>query len=153
MVEQSAGAVIFRMEKGRPLYLLLHYEAGHWDFAKGHIEKGEKTEETIRRETDEEAGITDLRFVPGFKVTIRYWMRPRKTVKSARTKQASLKQKGVLKFVVFYLAETKTSNVTLSFEHQAYVWLPFEEAVKKATYKNAKDILIKAHQFLISRAP
>lgn len=151
MVERSAGAVIFRMEKGRPLYLLLHYDAGHWDFAKGHIEKGEETEDTVRRETKEESGIGDLHFVQGFKETIRYWMRPRKTIHGVKTKQPSSKQRGVLKFVVFYLAETKTSDVILSFEHKGYVWLLYEDAVKKATYKNAKDILKKANRFLMKR--
>jgi hypothetical protein len=169
------------MEKGRPLYLLLHYEAGHWDFAKGHIEKGEKTEDTVRRETKEEAGINDLRFMPGFKETIRYWMRPRtrakprsrtstlldrsstelcsgaglgaglvqyrsaasgtgprKTKNEVASQTVKSNPKGVLKFVVFYLAQTKTSRVVLSFEHKGYVWLPYEDAIKKATYSNAK---------------
>jgi len=137
VIHRSAGAVIFRREKGQILYLLLHYEAGHWDFAKGHIEKGEKTEDTVRRETKEETGIDDIRFIPGFKETIKYWMRRRGKA-----------EKGVLKFVVFYLAETKTKTIRLSFEHTGYMWLPYEEAVKKVTYKNAKDILRKAQQFL-----
>ena len=49
-IEKSAGAVIFRKQNDAILYLLLHYEAGHWDLAKGHIEKGESLEETARRE-------------------------------------------------------------------------------------------------------
>ena len=48
--EHSAGAVIFRKENERPLYLLLHYEAGHWGCAKGHVENSETIEETARRE-------------------------------------------------------------------------------------------------------
>ena len=35
--EKSAGAILFVKEK-EPRYLLLHYEAGHWDFPKGHVE-------------------------------------------------------------------------------------------------------------------
>ena len=68
--EKSAGALIFRMtpvksaeggvsqeakqfngvKNNIPHYLLLHYESGHWEFAKGHIEKGESEEQTVRRE-------------------------------------------------------------------------------------------------------
>ena len=64
--EHSAGAVIFRNEPGKKLYLLLHYESGHWDFAKGHVEKGETIEQTIGRECEEETGIRDLEFIDGF---------------------------------------------------------------------------------------
>ena len=67
-VGRSAGAIVFR----GPFYLLLHYQSGHWDFPKGGIEKGEKTEETVRREVREETGIADLEFIPGFKKTIHF---------------------------------------------------------------------------------
>jgi len=39
--EFSAGAVIYRIDGGRKLLLILQYEKTHWDFVKGHIEKGE----------------------------------------------------------------------------------------------------------------
>ncbi|GAI42981.1 unnamed protein product, partial [marine sediment metagenome] len=45
-LEKSAGAVIFSRSDKKIEYLLLHYQAGHWDFPKGNIEKGEKLEET-----------------------------------------------------------------------------------------------------------
>ena len=54
--EKSCGAVIFRVGNATK-YLLLHYEAGHWDFVKGHSEKGESEEETVRREILEETGL------------------------------------------------------------------------------------------------
>lgn len=134
MVERSAGAIIFRIENGKPLYLLLHYTAGHWEFPKGHIEKGEKTEEAILREVAEETGLKDLIFTPGFKETIKYFLRREK--------------KFVPKFVVFYLAQTKTTKIKISWEHQGFAWLSIEQAVKRATYKNAKEILKKADRFL-----
>jgi bis(5'-nucleosidyl)-tetraphosphatase len=102
-VEHSAGAIVFRREKRRLLYLLLHYEEGHWGSAKGHIEKGETIEETARREIREESGLTDLRFCPGFKETNKYFF-------------AAGGQR-IFKTVVFLLAETRTEKVTLSFEH------------------------------------
>jgi len=133
-VERSAGAVIFRREKGKVLYLLLHYEEGHWDFPKGHVEKGEKTEETIRREVREETGITDLAFVDGFKETIRYFFWAGK--------------KRILKFVVYTLAETPQKDVKLSFEHVDHIWLPFEEAKAKITFATSRRVLQKGDAFL-----
>ena len=71
--ERSAGAVVFRKDKGNIYYLILHYEAGHWDFVKGNIEKREGIKQTIIREAVEEAGIKELKFLSGFKETIKYF--------------------------------------------------------------------------------
>ena len=60
--EKSAGAVVFRKEK-EPLYLLLHYEAKHWDFPKGHVEENESDNETVKREVEEETGIKDIEII------------------------------------------------------------------------------------------
>ena len=131
--EKSCGAIIFRKNE-EIKYLLLHYEAGHWDFVKGNLEPGEQEKETVIREAKEEAGITDLVFVDDFKEKIRYFYRREKQV--------------VRKEVIFYLAETKIKTIRLSYEHIGYSWLNFEEAHKKLTYKNAKDILKKTNDFL-----
>ena len=42
--EHSAGAILYRVESRKRLYLILHYEEGHWGYPKGHIEKGETLE-------------------------------------------------------------------------------------------------------------
>ena len=140
MHETSCGAVIFRevMPKGagnpRILYLLLQYEKKHWDFVKGHVEKGESEQETARRETEEETGITNIAFVPGFRERIHYFY--------------TLKSKTMSKDVFFFLAETKTEEVKLSHEHTDFAWLEFKEALAKLTFENAKEILKKARKFL-----
>lgn len=133
-IARSAGAVVFRLNpKGQPLYLLLHHTLGHWDFPKGTIEKGEKTEETIRREVGEESGITSVDFVPGFKETMHYFFQ--------------WEGKKVSKWVVYLLAQTKEEKVKLSFEHDDFAWLPFEEAYQRITFANSKEVLRKAHRF------
>ena len=54
----------------------------------------------------------------------------------------------IFKAVTFYLAETKTKEITISFEHTGYQWLPYQEALKLLTFKNARNILEKAHGFV-----
>ena len=132
-LEKSCGAVIFR-RNGADKYLLLHYEGGHWDFVKGHVEKSETERETVLRETDEEAGITDLKFIEGYREAISYYYR-----RAGKT---------VRKDVVFYLLETKVEQVRLSREHVGFDWLTFDRAMERLTYKNAKDTLQKAHDFI-----
>ncbi len=132
--ERSAGAVIFKKEGGKFFYLLLHYQSGHWDFPKGNIEKGEKLQDTVKREVREETRIDDVKFILDFKETIKYFYR--------------LKGKIIFKTVVFYLVETKTKDVKISREHIGYKWLPYDQALKQVTFKNAKEILKKANQFL-----
>ncbi len=145
-IERSAGAIVFRREpqsgtsslrgkKGNINYLLLHYQSGHWDFPKGNIEKGETLKETAEREIREETGIRDVKFINGFKETIKYFYK--------------LKGENIFKIVVFLLAETKTKEVQVSREHIGFKWLPYEEALNQLTFKNAKEILEKANEFLI----
>lgn len=131
--EKSAGAVIFRKDK-EIMYLSLHYEAKHWDFPKGNVEANETDQETVKREVEEETGIKDIKIVRGFKEKIHYFYK--------------LKNELMSKDVVFYLAKTKTKQIKLSFEHIGSIWLPYDKAIKKLTYKNAKEILKKANEFL-----
>lgn len=132
--ESSAGAIIFRKENGKRQYLLLHYGAGHWEFVKGKREKGEEEKETVIREAKEEAGITDLGFVFGFREKVEYFFRREGKI--------------VHKDVVFFLAETNERDVKLSFEHIGFEWLDYESALKRLTYDNAKKVLKKAEEFL-----
>ena len=142
-IEKSAGAVIFRKEGNKIYYLLLHYPSNakapreYWDFPKGHIEKGEKIEETVKREVKEETGLKDIKLIEGFKEWIKYFFK--------------FKGKNIFKIVTFFLAETKTKTVKVSFEHIGFKWLPYEEAIEKLTFKNAKEILKKANDYLNSK--
>jgi len=131
--EISAGMILFRRTP-EPHYLLLHYESGHWDFPKGHIESGEDPEETAKRELQEETGISEMRLVDGYKQTLRYFFRQ--------------KGIGIFKVVIFFLAETTQSEVTLSAEHVGFDWLSYDAALARLTFKNSRDLLIKAYEHL-----
>ncbi|MBZ9572854.1 NUDIX domain-containing protein [Patescibacteria group bacterium] len=132
-LEKSAGAIIFRRNK-KIKYLLIQYGWGHWEFPRGLIEKGESLEDTARREIKEEVGIEDIRFIPGFKEWIKFFFK--------------LKGKNIMKIATFLLAQTKTEEVKLSYEHKDYTWLPYEEALNRLTFKNSKEILKKANDYL-----
>lgn len=133
-VEHSAGAIVFRRQSGQNLYLILHYEEGHWGYPKGHIENKETIEETARREIREETGLTDIRFIGGFKELTKYFF--------------FLEGQRIFKTVIFLLAETPTEEIHLSFEHVGFKWLPYREALEQITFKDEKTMLEKAEWFL-----
>lgn len=138
MEERSAGAIVFRRESGEPKYLLLKYPAGHWDLPKGNIEKGEEPHGTMIREVREETGLVDLEVIAGFMEKIEYFYR-----RDGRK---------VHKTVIFFLAETSTERVTISFEHKDYGWYDFDDAIKTVTYPNARRLIREADAFLEKRA-
>ena len=122
--ERSAGAVVFRKDK-EPKYLLLHYELGHWDFPKGHIAGKETEIEALKREVEEETGITDIEIVPNFKEKIEYYYK--------------LKGELIHKEVIFYLTKTKKEDVKISFEHIGFIWLAYDRAIKKNTFSKIQE--------------
>ena len=134
--EKSCGAVVF-LKNSEVNYLLLHYEAGHWDFVKGNVEPNENEKDTVIRELQEETGIVDAQFIDDFKEKIEYFYRRQGTT--------------IHKEVIFFLIETHTEKVELSYEHVGYTWLNYQHAMEKLTFKNAKDVLQKAHELLKSR--
>jgi 8-oxo-dGTP pyrophosphatase MutT (NUDIX family) len=54
-----AGAVVFRAgEEGARFLVISSSDGLNWVLPKGHIEPGEAPEETVRRELEEETGVT-----------------------------------------------------------------------------------------------
>ena len=134
--QKSAGIVLFRNDSDKNEFLLLNYPQGHWDFVKGKIEQNETSHETALRETKEETGITNIEFVDGFEESVEYDFR--------------FKKEDIHKKVIFFLAKTNEKNIKLSHEHSDYLWLEYNDALKKTTFENAKNVLTKANEFLLS---
>uniref|UniRef100_M1Q271 Bis(5'-nucleosyl)-tetraphosphatase [asymmetrical] n=1 Tax=uncultured organism TaxID=155900 RepID=M1Q271_9ZZZZ len=132
MIEEiSAGVIIYRETEPRQ-FLLLHYPAGHWDFPKGHVEENETAIQTALRELEEETSIVeeDVELKDDFEETIDYFYK----------KRGDLAHKKV----IYLLGESDTKEVEISNEHQDYIWLPYKKALKKLTFRNAKNLLEKA---------
>ena len=134
--EKSAGIVLFRNDSSKNEFLLLNYPQGHWDFVKGKVEKNETPHETAIRETREETGIINIEYLDGFEESVEYDFR--------------FKKEDIHKKVIFFLAKTEEKDVRLSHEHNDYLWLEYNDALKKTTFANAKNVLSKANEFLSS---
>ena len=139
--ERSAGFIIFHRTdlSDRPIEFLLLDYGRHWDFPKGHLEKGEDDLSAARRELREETGMAEVKLVDGFVETIVYFFRHPK--------------RGLIrKTVVLFLAEASGRDITLSREHSGFEFLSYSEAIKKLTFPTARKALESAWKRLEAEA-
>ena len=140
-VERSAGVILFRTTPQGKEYLVIRASRSSmperpefWDFPKGILDAGETGIEAARREVREEVGIADFETISEFKETVRYFTRR--------------EGRPVPKYVAMFLAEAKNHKIKLSWEHDHYEWLPYEEARKKITREEMKKVLDAAYNFI-----
>lgn len=135
-IERSAGVILFYIHEKEPCFLLLEYPT-YWGFVRGKIEEGEKPEETIIREAKEEANISSLNFLEGFKETQSWFYK----------REGKLKRK----FAAYYLAEItpeQAKQVRISFEHKSFKFLKLKDALEIMRIKNERAMLEKAAGFV-----
>ncbi|MFA6066269.1 MAG: NUDIX domain-containing protein [Candidatus Babeliaceae bacterium] len=134
--EISAGAVVYYVQPETHVieYLILHYNAGHWDFPKGKIEANETPRQAAVREVKEETGLQVV-LDDVFEQSLTYLFKDKEGVTINKT-------------VTLYLAKVDTEVVTLSSEHIYYKWLIFEDALKLLSFQNARQIIQMADRYI-----
>jgi 8-oxo-dGTP pyrophosphatase MutT (NUDIX family) len=137
-LETSAGGVVYRMHDGQPLYLLIRDSYKNWGFPKGHIEKGEQPAAAAVREVGEETGLGDVE-VRGDIDVIDWYFRFRGRL--------------IHKVCHFFLMETSATRTCPQRAEgiSACKWVPFDEAVSRISYGNAREILRRAHDQVTAR--
>jgi 8-oxo-dGTP pyrophosphatase MutT (NUDIX family) len=133
--ERSAGGVVFRMDAGQPLFLLIRDSYQNWGFPKGHIEPGEQADDAARREVSEETGLGGL-VVRGAIDTIDWFFRFRGQL--------------IHKSCQFFLMES-VEAVTSPQRNEGITacrWITFEEAETLISYSNARDVLRRAQEMV-----
>jgi 8-oxo-dGTP pyrophosphatase MutT (NUDIX family) len=133
--ETSAGGIVYRMDLGQPLYLLIRDSYKNWGFPKGHIEPGEMPDVAALREVREEAGLADLS-IRGAIDTIDWFFRFRGQL--------------IHKVCHFYLMETidATTSPQRAEGITACRWTRFDEAHSLISYGNARELLRRAQEML-----
>jgi len=134
----SAGIVVYYKNNSDITYLLLQYLHGHWDFVKGKLEPGENRHDAAVRELQEETGITAITLDTNFSKSLSYIYTERDGIVTKKT-------------VYFFIGRVTDTHITLSSEHIDYTWLPLEDALNQLTFKNARDVLKAAHEFILSK--
>jgi 8-oxo-dGTP pyrophosphatase MutT (NUDIX family) len=134
----SAGVVVVRRVQEDWLFLLLR-AFNHWDFPKGMVEVGEEPMAAAIREVREESLIDDLEFSWGTDST---QTGPYSAGKVAR----------------YYLAETRTTAITLPFnaeigrpEHSEYRWVDYDTALELVSPRVKPVLRWAAHTLGMAR--
>lgn len=111
------GSAFVVAPEGDAVALVLHRKIGRWVQPGGHVEPGDRSvEETARRETAEEIGLTDVEPLGLVDVDIHHFpevgTRP-----------------GHLHFDVRYLYRCRSGSLRVGDGVSAVRWVPFEEAL------------------------
>ena len=129
--EKSCGAIILRKDTEELQVLLLKHNAGHWAFAKGHVEENETEEQTALREIKEETSL-NVKLDTKFRTTVKY-----------------SPMEDVEKEVVYFLAYKIEGSETPQLEEISEIqWLNLEEAMNTVTYERDKEILQKVEKYI-----
>ena len=138
--ERSAGGVVYRMDGGRPLFLLIRDSYKNWGFPKGHLETEESPELAALREVQEETGLTDLA-LRGEIDTIDWYFRFRGRL--------------IHKVCHFYLMESATAETNPQRDEgiTACRWAPMADALQCISYANARAVLERAATIVETGAP
>ena len=137
--ETSAGGIVFRIDRGKPRYLLIRDSYRNWGFPKGHLEAGEAPETAAIREVGEETGLRSLA-IRGFIDAIEWDFR--------------FRGQPIHKVCHFFLIESAKARTSPQRAEgiTACRWMSFDEALRLLSYKNAREVLRRAHGMVAGTA-
>jgi 8-oxo-dGTP pyrophosphatase MutT (NUDIX family) len=133
--EESAGGIVFRLERGKPRYLLIRDSYRNWGFPKGHLEPGEEPAAAAVREVAEETGLRSL-LIRGLIDTIDWDFR--------------FRGQAIHKVCHFFLMESRRARTSPQRAEgiTACRWMSFDEAQRRISYRNAREVLRRAHEMV-----
>ncbi|MCX6727700.1 MAG: NUDIX domain-containing protein [Candidatus Saccharibacteria bacterium] len=129
--EPTAGGVVFRRNAAKEIEILLIQDSkDRWTIPKGHIEEGESSKETAKREIGEETGLLDIKVMDWLgKINFRY----RRTT--------SL----VLMTTEIFLCEAlgDSDHPVPEDWMNGIAWMPASEALDKIEYEDIGKLILK----------
>lgn len=138
--ELSAGGVVFRRTGSGIQIAFMKDSYDKWTFPKGRVEKGEAIEEAAARETLEEIGLQEIRFLDDLgKISI--WFRDRYEKKG----------KLIHKDIHYFLFETPSRAELVPDPSQHTYdakWVPIRKALEASDYSDLVPIIRRALELL-----
>lgn len=126
-IKRGVTGIVYSEKNGKRYFLLLHRVLNWkgWEFPKGGIEEGEKLEETVLREIQEETALKDLKIVG-------------KVAEKMEWKTESMRYV----YDVFLVRGNIEEKIQLQegvAEHDSFEWVEGEKVVEKLTHENNKE--------------
>ncbi|MEI6531409.1 MAG: NUDIX domain-containing protein [Chlamydiota bacterium] len=138
MYPKSHCISVYLICKGE--YLLLRRKAeylkGTWQMVTGGINEGEKAYTAALRELEEETGVIPDSFYSGDAVETFY-----------------MKVIDKIAFVPVFVAFIKEKPLIKLTEHDAFLWLSFEEAHKKLLFAEQKRVITHIQEAFVLQQP
>lgn len=129
----------------KPLFCIYRRaDSGDWQFIAGGGEDTETPLEAAKRETFEESGIksanwTELKSLSYLPVTV------------IQEKYRRNWEKDTYVIPEYAFGTEYTGDMTLSAEHTEYIWVTYEEAVKKLKWDSNRTALYELNRILTDR--
>lgn len=135
------SAYVIRQTSEGPRYLLIRrcgkYLPGTWQMISGGIENGETAVQAVLREIQEETGLIPYALYSADAVETFY-----------------IQGNDKITFVPVFVGFVENSNISLSpKEHDAYEWLPFEEAKGKLVWAEQRRVISHIHETCVMKKP
>jgi 8-oxo-dGTP pyrophosphatase MutT (NUDIX family) len=143
--DESFGVVpVFVDQNNVMQFLLVQHAAGHWSFPKGHKEAGETSLMTARRELAEETGIAGC-YILTSDTFQEIFLIPA----NIKTPHKPLGEE-MEKTVLYYVGQVQTNVISIPPEQKNEIfdckWFTYEEALKKITFKEAREVLVNVYK-------
>ncbi|MDO8591870.1 MAG: NUDIX domain-containing protein [bacterium] len=95
----------------------------HWDIPGGRIEQGQSAKEALKREVQEETGVTNIENSEFFNAVI-------------SNHEIDLEGRAIgLVLMIYKVKISEDSQIKLSDEHTSYEWVDKKEAAKRLAHK------------------
>lgn len=104
----------------------------YWDIPGGRIEKGSTVAETLKREVEDETGITQLNSIEFLTSVI-----------SLHEVPLNKNEKAGIVLMIYTAEVPEGSQITLSPEHTEYEWINTREAARRLAGKYPQDFTAK----------
>ncbi|MEX0932058.1 MAG: NUDIX domain-containing protein [Candidatus Saccharimonadales bacterium] len=131
--EETAGGVVFRRYKDKLQLLMIQDIKERWTIPKGHVEAGERVEETAVREIEEETGLKNLKILDRLgKIDFRY------------RKEDSLILMTTHVFLIKALGDTEDYSPEESEGIQDVEWFDVEDALDVIEYDDIGKLFLLA---------
>ena len=138
--EVSAGGVIYRRRDHQVEVALIH-TGKRWGLPKGHVEKGERVEETAVREVREETGLLGKLDRKLGQISYSY-----------RAKSSDGGPIRIAKQVTFFLLEYLEGEVHgHDYEVDEARWFPLDEAFTTLSFATEQKMMRRAKRLIDSR--